>query len=609
MALFLALSLSYAMIFVLKQPVAFSYANESCVGRLTLLPNLHTSSSDEDFTVTLRGGLAGVYATEACVKPVDAPEPGSRYAMTAPFGGWMFRQQYAVEVPKHPVANVTALKKPLSTTRTLTLPLSEPDTTFDYKLSIADKQTTCKVTKQVISCDVASLKLAQGAKYQTSLVRTFAETQTKLTQQTIETLHAVTPKQSSVQAGQVVNDKPREFTVEMDKPLARVEAELIRIQGDNREKVGIKVAHESQTIRVTTEADLPRDAQFELQVTKAEAIDGSSLEGLYTLPFRMSGGPNATSVSATGSSVPLGTTAVISFDQGISQTQDIRKIVQVTGAQVQITRTANQLHIKLVQVAKCADVSIVIDKGFLSNYDVASVALWKHTFRTTCYTTSTIGYSARGKAIQAYHFGNGGEAILFVGGIHGNEQSSSLILQDLVKDLNGKARTIPAQRQVVVVPTLNPDGYAANNRNNASNVNLNRNFATSDWVQDLDDTNGAVKGGGGSAPMSEPETKAIAALSQQLRPRFVLSYHAVGSVVIGNTANDAGARAAQYAAAVGYRNGTGKDAEIFDYAITGTYDDWLAQRLGVPSMIVELGSYSFRDYNHHKQAMWSVITN
>lgn len=108
--LFLALSLSYAMIFVLKQPVVFSYANESCVGRLTILPNLHTSSSDDDFTVTLRGGLAGVYATEACVKPVDAPEPGSRYAMTAPFGGWMFRQQYAVEVPKHPVANVTALK-------------------------------------------------------------------------------------------------------------------------------------------------------------------------------------------------------------------------------------------------------------------------------------------------------------------------------------------------------------------------------------------------------------------------------------------------------------------------------------------------------------------
>lgn len=609
MALFLFFVLWYGLVFVLKQPVTFSYGGDSCAGRLTLLPNLHASSGGEDFTVALRGGIGGIYATEACVKPVGVPEPGSRYAMSAPFGGWVFRQQYVVEVPRHPVANVAALKKPLSTTRVLTLPLSEPDATFTYKLSVDDKQTNCKVDNQVISCDVASLKLAQGARYQTSLVRTFAATQTKLAQQTTETLHAVTPKQASVQAGQVVNDKPREFTVEMDKPLASAEAELIRVQGETREKVEADVTHESQTVRISTRADLPRDAQFELQVTKAEATDGSSLDDSYTLPFRMSGGPKPTGVSATGNSVPLGASAVVTFDQGVSQTQDISKLVQVTGAQAQVTRTANQLQIKLVQVAKCADVTIVIDKGFLSNYDVATTEPWRHSFRTTCYTTSTIGYSARGRAIQAYHFGNGGEAILFVGGIHGNEQSSSLILQDLVKDLDTKARAIPAQRQVVIVPTLNPDGYAANSRNNTNNVNLNRNFATSDWTQDLDDTNGAVKGGGGSGPMSEPETKAIASLSQQLRPRFVLSYHAVGSVVIGNTAADAGTRAAQYAAAVGYRNGTGKDAEIFDYAITGTYDDWLAQRLGVPSMIVELGSYGYRDYGHHKQAMWSVIAN
>ena len=92
-------------------------------------------------------------------------------------------------------------------------------------------------------------------------------------------------------------------------------------------------------------------------------------------------------------------------------------------------------------------------------------------------------------------------------------------------------------------------------------------------------------------------------------PRFVLSYHAVGSVVIGNLAGDSAARASTYASQVGYSVGTGRDAEIFDYAITGTYDDWLVQRLGVPSMIVELGSYTYRNYGHHKAAMWQVITN
>lgn len=108
--------------------------------------------------------------------------------------------------------------------------------------------------------------------------------------------------------------------------------------------------------------------------------------------------------------------------------------------------------------------------------------------------------------------------------------------------------------------------------------------------------------------MSEPETQAIAALSRQLMPRFVLSYHAVGSVVIGNLAGDSASRASTYASQVGYSVGTGRDAEIFDYAISGTYDDWLMQKLGVPSMIVELGSYTYRDFGHHRAAMWQVIT-
>lgn len=364
MALFLMLGLWYGLVFVLKQPITFSYGGESCVNRLTILPNLHSSSDADDFMVTLRGGVGGVYATEACVKPVDAPEPGSRYAMTAPFGGWVFRQQYAVETPAHPVADVAALKKPLSTTRKLTLALSAVDTTFTYVLAVADKQAVCQTVKQAISCDVASLKLAQGAKYKTSLTRKFADKQTNLASQSIETLHAVSAKRASVQAGQVVNDKPREFIVEMDKPLAKAEAELIRIQGEDREKVGTKVAHDSHTARISVEADLPRDTEYELRITKAEATDGSSLEGVYTVPFRVSGGPKPTGVSANGTSVPLGATASITFDQGISQTQDLGKFVHVTGAQVQISRTANQLHVKLTQAAKCADVTIVIDKGF-----------------------------------------------------------------------------------------------------------------------------------------------------------------------------------------------------------------------------------------------------
>jgi predicted deacylase len=574
-----------------------------------LAPNLNKSVEGHNFNVELRGGWRGVYSTEACIKPVKVPQEGSAYAAAAPFGGWLFRHQYSIEIPRQPIANVEVFKKPLSTTKAVSIPLDTEDSTFRYSLKLDGHKATCDTKTRTILCDVHKLKLAQGKMYQAELIRSFENESSVLAKSKVSTLPAVTLKQSSVQPNGVVYDKPREFVLEMDKSLENVSGTLERIDGEKREKIAATISSDGPIIRTIVPEDLPRNTQFQLTIDKADGQDGSGLEGALQLAFRTSGGPLVSAVSASGQSVSPNATVVLTFDQGISQTQDIGKLVRVNGVSTEMSRTTNQLHIKLMQAPKCSDVVITIDKGFASNYDVPTAEQWKHAFRTTCYTTSTIGTSSRGRAIQAHHFGNGGEAILFVGGIHGNEQSSSLILQDLIKDLDARARSIPPGRQIVVVPTLNPDGYVAGSRNNARNVNLNRNFATSDWQKDLQDTNGSVPGGGGETPMSEPETRAIAALSSQLRPRFVLSYHAVGSVVIGNLAGDSTAKAAGYAGAVGYKNGTGRDAEIFDYAISGTYDDWLAQKLGVPSMIVELGSYTYRNYSHHKQAMWNVITN
>lgn len=600
----------YGLAFGLKQTVQFSYAGSSCVNRLTVLPQWQVSPRDAAFDMETSGGGGWLFATKACAVPSQAPQKGTQYAALAPWGGWLFRQQYAIEVPAVPTANVQALEKPLSTTRALHIKLSQPDTVHEYRMTIAKKAAKCTSERRTLACDVAPLKLAQGKVYRVELTRSFAKQEaTTLADREVTTLPAVALAGSSVRPDEVVYAKPREFTLEMDKPLERANTELVAIR--HGKPVAVKntqkIEHD-RILRVTTEEELPRDTRFELRVTEALARDGSGLDSVAAVSFRTSGGPRVASINTQGTDVAPSGVATMTFDQEISQGQDIAKLVGVTGAEVQLSRTANQINVAY-QAGKCADVTLTVAKGLLSKYDVPVADSWKHTFRTSCYTTSTIGYSVRGRPITAYHFGNGGEAILFVGAIHGSEPSSSLILQDLIDDLNTNARQIPAHRQVVIVPTLNPDGYAAGSRNNSHNVNLNRNFATSDWTKDLQDTNGSVPGGGGETPMSEPETQAIAALSRQLHPRFVLSYHAVGSVVIGNLAGDSSARASAYAAQVGYSVGTGRDAEIFDYAITGTYDDWLAQQLGVPSMIVELGSYSYRNFSHHKPAMWQVITN
>lgn len=158
-----------------------------------------------------------------------------------------------------------------------------------------------------------------------------------------------------------------------------------------------------------------------------------------------------------------------------------------------------------------------------------------------------------------------------------------------------------------MVPTINPDGLAAGTRNNSRNVNLSRNFPTDNWVKDINDTNGKVKGGGGSRPLSEPEASALANLTRQYRPRLLLSFHAIGSLVVGDVGGYSAGYAAKYASMVGYRNATGSSSSTFDYDITGAYEDWIYRNEGIPSMVIELGSYTGYYIDHHRAALWAML--
>ena len=76
---------------------------------------------------------------------------------------------------------------------------------------------------------------------------------------------------------------------------------------------------------------------------------------------------------------------------------------------------------------------------------------------------------------------------------------------------------------------------------------------------------------------------------------------------IANQLGDSSQIAANYAAKTGYRNATGQSGSVFEYAISGTYDDWLAEKLATPSLVIELGSYTYRNFSHHKSVMWAMV--
>ena len=126
-----------------------------------------------------------------------------------------------------------------------------------------------------------------------------------------------------------------------------------------------------------------------------------------------------------------------------------------------------------------------------------------------------IGRSVRGRPIVAWALGSehARRRVLVIGCIHGNE-CAGLAITNALRHIRP-----PRGVQLWLVPELNPDGTAADTRQNAHGVDLNRNFpfrwqftATPVYYS-------------GPRPMSEPETRAAMRLVRRIRPAVTVTYH------------------------------------------------------------------------------------
>lgn len=159
-----------------------------------------------------------------------------------------------------------------------------------------------------------------------------------------------------------------------------------------------------------------------------------------------------------------------------------------------------------------------------------------------------IGHSTEGRDIFAYKFGNNGHVkVLFMGGIHGNEVGTVKLMYKLINYLSRNKKDYLGL-ELFVVPCVNPDGLAKalqapdyfgggrNGRFNANNVDLNRNFKTSNFCSEnfWFFGNKDIPVFCGTKPFSEPESLAIADFIKTNRISVLYSFHSRGKEVMGN---------------------------------------------------------------------------
>ena len=610
-ALLIVLS-SCLIAFLQVKNVQFSYGSQTCLQQLTLLPGIsRQSGNDSGFEVNnediTKIGNIQLWSLKTCFNPKKAPTVGDNKVSIAPFGGWFAKKTYNLSVPQPPSVQVEALAQPISVIKPLAVALSGADLVFDYQLEVDNKSTACPVKDSTIRCDIASVHLLQGKSYNVKLDRMFSgQKVATVASKAIKTINATAVVSSSVSQGQIIFDNPKTFSFGFDKDIIKGDITLEKVNGEVRTAVATTVVFGNKQATVTLKGNLERDVSYEFTVDKIEAQDSSSLLSPYKLDFISSDGPIVISVSADAISSPLTQTIVLTFDQVLSTEQNITDFVSTSGIPTTISMLDNKAYISYSNAPVCTDLNINIKPGLLSNYGIIQNDPWSFSTRTICYTISTIGYSKEGRSILAYTFGSGSQTILYTGSIHGNELSAKYLMNAWVDELEANARSIPSDKTIVVVPTLNPDGVAADRRNNSDNVDLNRNFPTSDWQTDIfSPANQPEPGGGGATPLSEPESQAIAAFTIQLRPRLTMSFHSSAGYSIGNQAGDSAALAAIYTQLSGYADMTG-NGNAFSYPITGTYDDWMREAYGLTSVLVELSSSTNSEFSRNVDALWAM---
>lgn len=156
------------------------------------------------------------------------------------------------------------------------------------------------------------------------------------------------------------------------------------------------------------------------------------------------------------------------------------------------------------------------------------------------HRSTTYGTSVDGLPLYVYLPESNRADVLILAAIHGDETETTVVVSEALRCLPNE------DLQAAVILCGNPDGTIRGTRGNARGVDLNRNFPTSNWSADpvfyksrANDARDQLLTTG-SEPASEPETKALIGLIDELKPRAVVSLHSALACVDDSGASHLG---------------------------------------------------------------------
>jgi len=157
--------------------------------------------------------------------------------------------------------------------------------------------------------------------------------------------------------------------------------------------------------------------------------------------------------------------------------------------------------------------------------------------------------------------------ILVIGVFHGDEPQGEILIKKYLEETSSN---------LLFIPCLNPDGKYLNTRQNANNVDLNRNFPTKNWIKSAD-----KHYYGGEEPSSEIETNFVLNILKKYQPRIILTLHSPYCVV--NYDGEAKEIAIKCSELINY-----PIEEDIGYPTPGSFGTYCGKERNIPTITLEL---------------------
>lgn len=207
----------------------------------------------------------------------------------------------------------------------------------------------------------------------------------------------------------------------------------------------------------------------------------------------------------------------------------------------------------------------------------------------------SIGESVQGRPLRIRRIGEGPRRVIWVGGIHGNEQEGR-IATELLPAAFAEEPGAFSQVTLTILEDVNPDGTALNTRHNQNGVDLNRNYPANNFLPGRNF---------GQRPLDQPEAKALHDLVLAERPHLVIVAHSWRNDHFINFDGPAVELAELFSERSGYRVQPSDRIS----PTPGSLGSWIGRTLGTPILTLEYqrGSDPRTCWYETREAILAVI--